>query len=105
MESESVPTKVEETTVSVETVETKPKQKKTRFLLKPWKKLGKIQQVYRLHQKGLSVKEIADKMKISERLVRSYLWRSANPEKYKELLKRYFTKKGKAQQAKKKENA
>jgi DNA-binding NarL/FixJ family response regulator len=59
LESESVPAKVEEP---------KPKQKKK----------GKIAQVYKLHQKGLGVKEISQKLSINERLVRSYLWRSAN---------------------------
>jgi hypothetical protein len=62
------------------------------------KKKGKIVQVYKLHQKGQSVKEIAEKMKLSERVVRSYLWRSANPEKYKALLERYFTKKKQKQE-------
>jgi cell shape-determining protein MreC len=32
-------------------------------------------------------------MKLSERIVRSYVWRAANPEKYKALLQRYFAKK------------
>lgn len=75
MENENAPAKVG-----------KPKSKKK-------KKLGKIRQIYKLHQKGLSGKEIAEKMKISERLARSYIWRSNDPEKYKELLKRYFAKK------------
>jgi DNA-binding NarL/FixJ family response regulator len=43
----------------------KPKEKK---------KEGRIAKVYRLHQKGVSVKEIAAKMKLSERIVRSYIW-------------------------------
>lgn len=38
----------------------KPKQRKK----------GKNAKVYRLHQKGVSVKEIADKMKPKERVVR-----------------------------------
>ena len=53
------------------------------------KKNGKIQQVWTLSQKGVSVKEIAQKMKISEKIVRSYIWRAKNPEKFKALLKRY----------------
>jgi orotate phosphoribosyltransferase-like protein len=69
------------------------------------RKKGKIKKIYEMHQKGLSVKEISEKMNIGERLVQSYLWRSANPEKYKELLKRYFAKKKEKQQVKKKENA
>lgn len=57
------------------------------------KKQGKIAEVYALHQKGVSVKEIAKKKKLSEQVVRSYIWRAKNPEKYKALLKRYFEKK------------
>jgi len=59
---------------------------------KEQKKKGKIAQVYKLHQKGASVKEIAKKTKLNERVVRAYIWRMKNPEKYKELLKRYFEK-------------
>jgi hypothetical protein len=57
------------------------------------KKEGKIQKVYRLHQEGVSVKEISEKMNLGERIVRSYLWRMQNPEKHRELVRRYFTKK------------
>jgi predicted transcriptional regulator len=60
------------------------------------KKKGKVAEVYALHQKGVKVKEIAEKMKISERIVRSYIWRAKNPEKYKKLLERYYEKKKKA---------
>ena len=56
------------------------------------KKKGKIASVFKLHKKGKSVKEIAEELKINERQVRSYLWRSANPEKYKALLQRYYSK-------------
>ena len=70
-----------------ETVPEESQQKKTKQ-----KRKGKIAQVYKLHQKGVSVKDIAEKMKLSERVVRSYVWRMKNPEKYKELLKRYFEK-------------
>lgn len=56
------------------------------------KKKSKIQKVFELHQKEVSVKDIAKKMKLSEHVVRSYIWRKKNPEKYKELLKRYFEK-------------
>jgi hypothetical protein len=62
------------------------------------KKKGKIAQVYKLHQKGVSVKEIAEKMKLSERIVRSYIWRMKNPEKYRALLQRYFAKKKQKQE-------
>ncbi|MCW4004574.1 MAG: hypothetical protein NWE95_11755 [Candidatus Bathyarchaeota archaeon] len=61
------------------------------------KKKSKIEQVYQMSQKGATVKEIAEKMKLSEQIVRSYIWRAKNPEKYKELLQRYYQKKsGKA---------
>jgi hypothetical protein len=75
MESEKVEEKVE--------VE-EPKRAK--------KKKNKVARVYAMRQKGSSVKEIAEKMKLSERVVRSYIWRAANPEKYRQLLKRYFDK-------------
>ena len=52
------------------------------------KKNGKVAEVYAMHQKGVKVKEIAEKMKLSERVVRSYVWRAGNPEKYRSLLKR-----------------
>jgi DNA-binding NarL/FixJ family response regulator len=76
LESEKVEEKVE-----VEAPKKKPKKKK-----------GKIAQVYAMHQKGVGVKEIAEKMGLSERVARSYIWRKQNPEKYAELLKRYFDK-------------
>ena len=57
------------------------------------KKEGKIAKVYRLSQEDVSVKEIAEKTKLSERIVRAYIWRVKNPEKYKALVKRYFEKK------------
>lgn len=41
----------------------------------------------------LSVKDIAEIMGISERSVRGYVWRFRNPEKYNELLQRYFSNK------------
>ena len=66
------------------------------------KKEGRIEKVYRLYQGGASVKEITEKMKLSERVIRSYIWRKKNPEKYRELLKRYFEKrKQKASQSSK----
>jgi len=71
--------------------ESKPKQRK---------KKGKIAQVYKLHQKGVSVKEIAEKMKLSERIVRAYVWRAKNPEKFKALVQRYFAKKRRRQEDK-----
>jgi hypothetical protein len=63
---------------------TKPKQQK---------KNGKIVQVYKLHQRGVGVKDIAEKLKLSERIVRAYIWRMKNPEKYAALVQRYFEKK------------
>ncbi len=59
---------------------------------KPKKSKGKIAQVYKLHQKGLKTKEIAEKMKLSERVVRAYVWRASHPKEYQKLLKRYFDK-------------
>jgi len=70
----------EKENIPTENKEQKPKPKKK----------GKVAQVYRMHQKGISVKEIAEKMKLSERIVRSYIWRMKNPEKFRALLKRYF---------------
>jgi 2-C-methyl-D-erythritol 4-phosphate cytidylyltransferase len=69
---------------SVKVEESKPRQQK---------KKGKIAQVYKLHQKGVSVKDIAEKMKLSETIVRSYIWRAKNPQKYRALLARYFERK------------
>lgn len=57
------------------------------------RKKGRIAKVYRLHQKGVSVKEIAEKMNFKETVVRAYVWRKKNPEKYKELVKRWYDKK------------
>jgi len=65
------------------------------------KKKGKIAEVFRLHQKGVSVKAIAEKMKLKESVVRAYIWRTKNPEKYKELVKRWYDeKKAKAESEK-----
>jgi hypothetical protein len=69
-----------------ETVPEETQQKKT-------KRKGKIAQVYKLHRKGIGIKEISEKMNLKETIVRSYIWRRAHPEKYKELLQRYFAKK------------
>lgn len=57
------------------------------------KKEGKIEKVHRLSQEGANVKEIAEKMKLNEKIVRAYVWRAKNPEKYKTLLNRYYEKK------------
>ena len=65
----------------------KPKQKQ--------KKKSKTEQVSQMSQKGASVKQLAEKTKLSERIIRSYIWRAKNPEKYKALLKRYQEKKKK----------
>jgi len=81
---------------SAKVEENKPRQQK---------KKGKIAQVYKLHQKGLSVKDIAEKLKLNEGIVRSYIWRAANPEKYKALLERYYQKKREKQRGKKNEDA
>ena len=67
------------------------------------KKMGKVAKVFKLCEEGKSIKEIGDKMKLSERVVRSYIWRAKNPEKYRELLKRYFAKKKQKQENGKKE--
>jgi SOS response regulatory protein OraA/RecX len=75
--------RLENENASAKVKEGKPRQQK---------KKGKIAQVYKLHQKGVSANDIAEKMKLNERVVRSYIWRMKNPEKYKELLKRYFEK-------------
>lgn len=77
----------------METVPEEDQQKETKQ-----KRKGKIAKVYALHQKGKTVKEIAEKMKLSERVVRSYLWRSSNPQKYRALLQRYYSKKRQKQQ-------
>jgi DNA-binding NarL/FixJ family response regulator len=63
------------------------------------KKKSKIAEVYTLHQKGVSIEEIAEKMKLSQQVVRSYIWRIRNPQKYKKLLERYYEKKKKARLA------
>jgi DNA-binding CsgD family transcriptional regulator len=73
-------------------------------LLSPRRARAKVEQVYQMRQKGASVKEIAEKMKLSERVVRSYIWRAKNPDKYRVLLKRYHEKK-KARLANKAENS
>jgi hypothetical protein len=57
------------------------------------KREGKIQQVWDMSQKGSIVKDIAKKTGLSERVVRSYLWRKKNPDKYKALLARYLANK------------
>ena len=75
--------KNEKEEVSPKIEEKKPKKKKK----------GKIAEVFRLHQKGVSVKDIAEKMKLKESVVRAYIWRTKNPEKYKELVKRWYDKK------------
>ena len=65
---------------------------------KKTKRKGKIAKVYKLHLKGKSVKEIGEEMKLSERVVKAYLWRCANPQKYRALLQRYYSKKRQKQQ-------
>jgi len=80
--------KNEEETVSEENQQKERKQKRK----------GKIAKAYELHQKGVSIKEIAEKMKLSERIVRAYIWRKQNPEKYKALLSKYFAKRRQKQE-------
>lgn len=68
------------------------------------KKMGKIERAYNLREQGKSFEQIAKKLNISKRLAYSYWWRKANPEKFKELLKRYYDKKkAKSQKKQKKE--
>jgi len=63
---------------------------------------SKIEQVHarylELKAENLKPKEIfmklTEEFNISARSARSYVWRVEQPEKYKELLKRYFDKKG-----------
>ena len=69
----------------------KTKRKTTKEIADKVKK-GKIAEVARLHQKGLAVKAIAEKMQITERTVRSYVWREKNRKKYQALLARYLAK-------------
>ena len=57
------------------------------------KKKGKVADVYAMYKKGLSIDQIYEKTKLSKRIVRSYIWRAANPAKYQALLKRYYEKK------------
>lgn len=64
----------------------KPKSKRIK------KKEGRIAKAYRLHQKGVSITDIAKQMKIKENVVRAYCWRMKNPDAYAALLKRYFEK-------------
>jgi len=70
---------------SQKTEQTKPEKKKE----------GKIQQVWEMNQKGSSVKDIAKKTGLTEKVIRSYIWRKQNPEKFKALLKRYQEKRKK----------
>lgn len=66
-----------------------PEEKKQ---AKKRKKKGKIERVYQMRIEGLTVKQISEKMRLSERVIRSYIWRLKNPEAYKALLHRYFEK-------------
>lgn len=78
------------------------------------KKETKVQKTLRLFNKYTkgkdamkpadAVNQLTKELKISKRLVRSYLWRARNPEKYKALLDRYFEKKRKAKEADKAKN-
>jgi orotate phosphoribosyltransferase-like protein len=68
------------------------------------KKEGRIAKAHRLSQEGLKPKEIATKMKLNIRIVRAYIWRAKNPEKYQALLKRYHEKKKSKQSTKQQTN-
>jgi hypothetical protein len=48
-----------------------------------------------MSQKGSTIKDIAKKTGLKEQIVRSYIWRKQNAEKYKALLERYFAKRKK----------
>ena len=56
------------------------------------KKETRQQAVMRLLGEGKDIKQVAEELGISVRLVRSYKWRAENPKKYKAMLKRYFEK-------------
>lgn len=57
------------------------------------KKKGKIARVAKMLKDGMSIQEVAEKMGLSQRVVRAYKWRAENVEKYKALLGRYYSKK------------
>jgi hypothetical protein len=75
--------------------EPETKQNSQNRQTKPKKKEGKIQQVWEMSQKGISVKETAKKTGLKEQVVRSYIWRKQFPDKYKALLERYLAKRKK----------
>jgi DNA-binding NarL/FixJ family response regulator len=75
--------------------ETEPEQTGKNKQIKPKKKEGKIEKVWQLSQKGSTVADIAKKTGLDERVVRSYVWRKANVDKYKALLARYQEKRKK----------
>lgn len=56
-------------------------------------KEGKVTAAFLLHQRGFKPKKIAELLGINTRIVTAYIWRKANPDKYKAVLKRYFAKK------------
>lgn len=56
------------------------------------KKETRLEAVMRLLGDGKSIKEVAEELGIAERLVRSYKWRSENPEAFKKMLDKYYTK-------------
>jgi predicted transcriptional regulator len=62
------------------------------------KKKGKIAKSTRCMRKGFRQKRVASKMNLSERLVRAYIWRMKNPEKYKALLSEYLAKRRQKQE-------
>jgi len=56
------------------------------------KKETKVQAVMKLLGEGKSIKEVAEALGISERIVRSYKWRGENPEAFKKMLDKYYAK-------------
>jgi hypothetical protein len=56
------------------------------------KKRGRVAEVYELYTKGVSIKAISKRTKLDERVIRSYIWRQKNPDKFSQLLKRYQEK-------------
>jgi hypothetical protein len=53
----------------------------------------KIEYAAQLYQQGYKVPQIAEALEISPRTVRGYIYRTAHPDKFKEIVARYFAKK------------
>jgi len=56
------------------------------------KKESRVEACMRLESEGKTVEEIAAELGLSERNVKSYLWRGHHPEEFKAMLKRYYEK-------------